>query len=102
MGDNGTKECFAHVLTNDAIYPGRKGGNTDNGIHVPLVLNQPGRIPSGHGTVRRYDGLVDVPDIFPTMAEACNVTIPNAKDLDGISFWPQVLGEPGEPREVIS
>lgn len=101
MGDNGTKECFAHVFSDGKIYPGRKGGNTDNGLHVPLVLNQPGRIQSGKKGMRKYDGLVDVTDIFPTIAEASGVQIPRKDELDGISFWPQVMGHKKEARDVI-
>lgn len=101
MGDNGTKECFAHVLPNDSIYPGRKGGNTDNGLHVPLVLNQPGTIKAGFQGMRRYDGLIDVTDIYPTIADATGVKVDNRNELDGISFWPQVLGAKNEARDVI-
>ena len=50
MGDNGTKETFGHVLPDGSIYPGRKGGNADNGLHVPLVLHYPGKIPAGNST----------------------------------------------------
>ncbi|WP_066630864.1 sulfatase-like hydrolase/transferase [Labilibacter marinus] len=101
MGDNGTKECFTHILPNDSIYPGRKGGNTDNGLHVPLVLNQLGKIKAGNHTIRKYDGMVDVTDIYPTIAEATSVEIPKSNELDGISFWPQVMGKKGEARDVI-
>lgn len=101
MGDNGTKECFAHVLPNDSIYPGRKGGTFDNGLHVPLVINQPGTVKSGKKAMRRYDGLVDITDIYPTIADAAGINVPLKDELDGISFWPQVMGEKEEAREVI-
>ena len=101
MGDNGTKECFTHNFDDGKIYPGRKGGNMDNGIHVPLVLNKPGDIPSGENKIRRYDGLVDIADIFPTICEYAGLKIPNPENLDGISFWQQAKGASGEPREVI-
>jgi hypothetical protein len=51
--------------------------------------------------MRHYPGLIDVTDIYPTLCEAAGVTIPNPDAMDGISFWPQVLGAPGEPRKVI-
>lgn len=102
LGDNGTKEIFAHILPDGRVYPGRKGGNADNGLHVPLILNQPGTIPVvDNGQVRVYDGLVDITDIYPTIAEAAGVEIPNADHLDGISFWAQVLGSEGEHRQSI-
>lgn len=93
MGDNATKETFGHVLPDDTIYPGRKGGNADNGIHVPLVLNYPNGIPSNGGTgYRTYDGLVNLTDIYPTIAEAAGVPLPDAKNVDGMSFWKQAIG----------
>ena len=71
MGDNGTKEPFTHVLADGTEYPGGKGGNKDNGLHVPLILSWPGKIPhnSAHA-IRSYQGLVDVTDIYPTLCEA--------------------------------
>lgn len=100
VGDNGTKETFAHIFPDGTVYPARKGGHADNGIHVPLVLNQPNTIPASRLT-NQYQGLIDISDIYPTLAEAANVNIPNKKDIDGISFWPQVKGAKHESREVI-
>ncbi len=102
MGDNGTKECFSHILPNDSIYPGRKGGTFDNGLHVPLVLNQSGRIEQEvSDQMNRYDGLVDITDIYPTICEAAGIDIPRQDELDGVSFWPQVMGNEKEARDHI-
>ncbi len=101
MGDNGTKEAFTHTLADGTIYPGRKGGNTDNGLHVPLILRMPTIIPSEKNT-RTYQGLVNLTDIYPTIADAAGIVIPDRERLDGISFWPQAKGEnKNEPRDVI-
>ncbi|MBJ2136646.1 sulfatase-like hydrolase/transferase [Paraglaciecola chathamensis] len=103
MGDNGTKETFGHVLPDGSIYPGRKGGNADNGLHVPLVLHYPGKIPAGNSTeYRTYDGLVNLTDIYPTIAQAAGIELPNAQQIDGISFWPQATGQRNdEHRQYI-
>ncbi|MCF2949478.1 sulfatase-like hydrolase/transferase [Paraglaciecola aquimarina] len=102
VGDNGTKETFEHVFADGSRYPGRKGGHADNGLHVPLILNQPKTIPAGLGKKQNhYQGLVDIVDIYPTIAEAANVTIPNQQDIDGISFWQQAIGGAGVARETI-
>jgi arylsulfatase A len=85
MGDNGTKECFSHVLPDGSVYPGGKGGTAENGIRVPLLLRWPNVIPAGQA----YTGLVDITDIYPTLADAAGIAIPNKKELDGISFWDQ-------------
>lgn len=101
MGDNGTKEIFAHVLPDGTIYPGRKGGNADNGLHVGMVVNQPSIVQSLPNDVRTYDGLVYLTDILPTIAEAAGVPIPKETKLDGVSFWPQILGQTIEHRNNI-
>ena len=36
-----------------------------------------------------------------TVCEAAGIEIPNVAGIDGISFWPQVLGARGEPRKAI-
>ena len=90
MGDNGTKEPFTHILSDGTAYPGGKGGNRDNGLHVPLVLTWPGTIPSGQdGAYRRYAGLVDVTDIYPTLCEAAGITLPNARGICHFPTAPQ-------------
>jgi arylsulfatase A-like enzyme len=102
MGDNGTKEPFIHHLPNGTDYPGGKGCNIDNGLHVPLVFSCPAKIPhGGDNPFRSYDGLIDVTDIYPTICEAVEIEIPHPDRLDGISFWPQVIGETGKPRSSI-
>lgn len=102
MGDNGTKEPFIHHLPDGTDYPGGKGSNVDNGLHVPLIFSYPRVIPhSDDDSFRNYDGLVDVTDIYPTLCEAAGIKIPHPERIDGISFWPQVLGEPGEARDTI-
>ncbi|WP_440875082.1 sulfatase-like hydrolase/transferase [Thalassotalea sp. PLHSN55] len=102
MGDNGTKEVFGHILPDGTIYPGRKGGNTDSGLHVPLILNYPNVIPASHdGSYRAYQGLVNLTDIYPTIADAANVAMPRAEQVDGISFWQQAKGKKGQHRQHI-
>ncbi|MFZ5830388.1 MAG: sulfatase-like hydrolase/transferase [Planctomycetota bacterium] len=88
MGDNGTKECFTHHLPDGTSYPGGKGGTTDTGTHVPLILSLPGIIQPSV-----YDGLVDLADLYPTLCEAVGIVPPNLNEIDGISFWPQMLGK---------
>ncbi len=98
MGDNGTKECFVHTLPDGTAFEGGKGGNKENGLHVPLLLRAPGAIPAGSV----YDGLVNLTDILPTLCEATGVEVPNRSEIDGISFWPQATGrEKAEHRRTI-
>ncbi|TXF87919.1 sulfatase-like hydrolase/transferase [Neolewinella aurantiaca] len=102
MGDNGTKEIFTHVWPAGEEYPGRKGGTADNGTHVPLIFSQPGTIQSTRSRpYREYTGIVDITDIFPTIAEATGIEIPRASELDGVSFWQQVMGKPEPHRDHV-
>jgi arylsulfatase A-like enzyme len=109
MGDNGTKETFGHILADGTIYPGRKGGNADNGIHVPLILHMPKNIPNAIDMstnvlngYRTYQGLVNLTDIYPTIAEAAGIDMPDADQIDGISFWQQAIGASEKvPRDYI-
>lgn len=97
MGDNGSNKV-------DFIYPdgtvktGNKGTHKDGGLHVPLLMRAPGKIPAG----TTYNGLVYVTDILPMLCDAAGVDIPNREQLDGISFWPQATGKStDEPRDAI-
>ncbi|MDZ8120331.1 sulfatase-like hydrolase/transferase [Pontiella agarivorans] len=89
MGDNGTKECFEHVLPDGTVFRGDKGSNKEGGLHVPLLLRAPGKIPAG----KSYSGMVNLTDILPTLCDAVGIEPPNKEALDGISFWPQVTGK---------
>lgn len=98
MGDNGTKECFAHILPDGTTFVGGKGCNMENGLHVPLLLRAPGKIPAG----KAYSGLINVTDICPTLCAATGVDVPNVDEMDGVSFWEQATGKAtGAPREAI-
>jgi len=98
MGDNGTKEAFRSTMKDRTVRDGGKGRTKDSGEHVGLIFNWPGKIPTGtSGTQRTYDGLIDVVDIYPTLFDACGITVPNADKIDGISVWPQVMGRTDVP-----
>jgi len=98
MGDNGTKECFSHVLPDGSVYPGGKGSTAENGNRVPLLLRWPGQIPAG----QVYQGMVNLTDIYPTLFDAAGIPVPNIDKIDGISFWPQATGKTADiHRETI-
>ncbi len=97
MGDNGTKESFTHVLNNGDLYPARKGGTSDNGTHVPLIFFSTKDLPQK----TTYDGLVNLTDIYPTILDAANIEIPNKQDIDGISFWNEVISGKQKHRDII-
>lgn len=93
--DNGTDHTIRSRLGGRTIR-GDKGAPTDAGTHVPLIVRGPG-VLSG----RVLDHLVDFTDFLPTMADAIGARLPHDLPLDGRSFWPQLTGRPGHPREWI-
>jgi arylsulfatase A len=96
LGDNGT----GHRITSQfqgRPYPGGKGTTTARGTHVPLIVSWPKRIASGS-----INGdLISSTDFLPTLCDAAEADIPEATRPDGQSFFPQLVGEPGQPREWL-
>jgi arylsulfatase A-like enzyme len=91
-GDNGTNKAITSELNGRQIRGG-KGKTTDAGTRVALVACQPGTVPSG----KVCSDLVDFSDFVPTLRELAG--LPAMDGLDGVSFAPQLRGEPGTPRE---
>jgi arylsulfatase A-like enzyme len=66
---------------------GRKGQLYEGGIRVPLIVNQPGRVPA-----RQVSNLVYFPDFMPTLARlgGCSEAVPD--DTNGIDISPLFYG----------
>ncbi len=95
-GDNGTYESIVSQIQG-RDWRGGKSYMTDNGTRTTLIASWPNGIKAG--TVNR--DLVDFSDILPTLAEAGAAKIPKDLELSGRSFFPQLQGETGAPREWI-
>ena len=95
-GDNGTDVPIVSMMDNFAVVGG-KGKTTDNGTHVPLIVNWKGVIAPN----KRSEALVDLSDFFPTLCEEAGISPDDSLDLDGISFYPQLIGKYGPKREWI-
>ncbi len=95
-GDNGTMTGITSIL-NGKPYPGGKGQTTSNASHVPLIASWPGRIPQG----AVCDNLIDFSDFLPTFLEVAGTPLPEGLEIDGRSFWPQLSGASGNPRQWI-
>lgn len=67
---------------------GHKGQLYEGGIKVPLIVNQPGKVPVG-----TVDHLVYFPDMMPTLAAigGCSSHLPH--DIDGIDVSPLFYGK---------
>jgi arylsulfatase A len=96
LGDNGTGRGTRSMMGDREVIGG-KGTTTAAGMHVPLIANWPGRVAAG--TV--CSDLVDSTDFLPTLLEAAGTAIPRDLQLDGRSFFPQLRGQKGKPREWI-
>lgn len=94
LGDNGTHSSVTSRL-DGAAYPGGKGTTTARGTHVPLIASWPAAVKDG----RVCQDLVGAVDFLPTLCEAAGVDVPDG--IDGVSFLPQLKGDPGSPRDAL-
>ncbi|GAA4458726.1 sulfatase-like hydrolase/transferase [Novipirellula rosea] len=85
--DNGTHLSITSQTKNGPVAGG-KGLPTDAGTHVPLIVTWPGKVQPGVS-----DALVDSTDFIPTMMQAAGHPLPSDHALDGISFYPELVGE---------
>jgi len=76
---------------------GSKTELTEGGVREPLIVNCPGRVPSG----KVCADLTDFTDFFPTVLELAGVKQPEGVKFDGQSIAPQILGKPGRPRPWV-
>ena len=95
-GDNGTDTPIVSRFKGRDIA-GAKLESTDAGTRVPLIAKWPAVIKPG----TTNSDLIDFTDFMPTMLSAGNIALPDALDIDGISFLPQLNGDAGSPRKWI-
>ena len=96
-GDNGSPQEVCSIMHRHNEICGGKGKTNDTGTHVPLIAQMPGTIPSGSVN----SDLVDVTDLLPTMLEAAGIETPDGYVVDGSSFYPQLKGEQGNPKDWL-
>jgi arylsulfatase A len=96
LGDNGTGRGTRSMM-GDRVVIGGKGFTTDPGMHVPLIANWPGHVVAG----KVCSDLVDTTDFLPTLLDAAGVTPSSDMKFDGRSFFPQLGGKPGQPRDWL-
>lgn len=93
-GDNGTALTFPSTIGGRMIN-GKKGTMLEGGSRVPLIANWPRAIPAG----RVSADIISFADMLPTLAELGGATLPAGFKYDGVSFAPQLRGQPGTPRQ---
>ncbi|MEX0939537.1 MAG: sulfatase-like hydrolase/transferase [Pirellulales bacterium] len=95
-GDNGTTRGITSRF-NGRDWIGGKGRMTDSGTRVGLIANWQGKIPAQQVN----SDLIDFSDVLPTLAAAAGAKLPEEHSIDGRSFYPQLKGKAGNPREWI-
>ncbi|MSU66162.1 MAG: arylsulfatase [Opitutus sp.] len=94
MGDNGT-DLRASSQMGARTVVGGKSTTTDAGMHVPFLVSWAGKVRPGSTCA----DLIDTTDFIPTLIDAVALKAPAGMLLDGRSFYPQLRGEKGHPRE---
>ena len=93
FSDNGTdRKVVSQTVYGNVL--GGKGATTDAGTHVPLIVNWPGKIKPGI-----CEDLVDSTDFLPTIMEAARRPLGRSAAIDGLSFFPQLVGKDGPTRD---
>lgn len=91
--DNGTDTKITSNW-NAIELPGGKGGTTDRGTHVPFIAYWKGKTPQGAVS----KDLIEFTDFYPTIAAAAGIKLGPTDPIDGISFYPQLVGKRGTKR----
>ncbi|MEL7497440.1 MAG: sulfatase-like hydrolase/transferase [Planctomycetota bacterium] len=74
---------------------GHKGQVDEGGVRVPLFVRWSGHIEKN----RVVDGLAAHIDLMPTLADLCDIEIPDKLRLDGLSLKASLLDEANAPSE---
>lgn len=91
--DNGTHAKVTSKMADGRKIDGGKAMPTQTGIHVPLIVRCPRRFDP-----HIADGIVEASDFYPTLLQLAGADKQPGKHLDGISFVPQLVGNPSPRR----
>jgi len=80
---------YTRIPGRNLPFRGYKSTYYQGGVVVPFLMRWPGHIDAGNVS----DTPISLLDIFPTVVEAAEVSIPEDLTLDGYSLWPLIRGE---------
>ncbi len=105
LGDNGaTTERragigqYAATAGRNTPFRGFKFSTFDGGMHVPALVNWPGRVPSG----RSLDQVLMSADILPTICQLTGAKLPEDRTIDGRNIWPVLTQGASSPHEFVA
>jgi arylsulfatase A-like enzyme len=84
--------CVTYGHRSNHIYRGQKADIWDGGHRIPLLVSWPGQIPQG----TRSDEITCLTDIFATVAELLDCSLPSCAAEDSFSFLRVLRGEGSE------
>ena len=94
-GDNGYHRAVYSRLDDGRTIRGGKGEPLQTGFHVPLIAWWPGRVKPGV-----CSDIIDASDFMPTLLDVAHAPLKKDVKTDGHTFYPQLMGQKGEPREA--
>lgn len=105
LGDNGaTTERRAGLnqqlatAGNNAPFRGFKFSCFDGGMHVPALVNWPGRVP-GDSIIHE---VLMTADILPTICHLTGAQLPRDRTIDGRNIWPVLTDKASSPHPFIA
>ena len=105
LGDNGaTRERRAGLDQSPAtagqngVFRGFKFSTFDGGMHVPALVNWPGRVPAG----KRNTQLLMTADVLPTVCNITGASLPRDRIYDGRDIWPVLTKGAASPHEYVA
>lgn len=97
LSDNGVEPGQKKWARSDP-YRGLKWSSLEGGNRVPCIVRWPDRIPSGQVS----DAMVAAIDLFPTLATACGIELPEPQKgspkLDGVDVLSTLEGKTDQPH----
>ena len=87
FSDNGGA-AYATGGADNVPLRGGKGETFEGGIRVVAALRWPGKVKAGS----RFESVMSVMDVFPTLAGAAGVEMGNTFELDGRNLWTAIRG----------
>ncbi len=92
-GDNGTARMYPSTVRG-RMLSGHKGTMLEGGSREPFFASWPGVTPAG----KVCPDIISFADVLPTCVELAGGQFPAGFKYDGVSFAPQLRGQPGTPR----